>query len=289
MRFWVLAGTEDNWLKAISENIWGIREGLKSRWDKLEKGDILLFYSTSPISGIIGVGEVESKFKQDKPLWTDEIKKNKVIWPYRFDFKVHYALPKLNWKDKNVKISDLRLNFRAGINPVTNKEAVKSFFRRADSLWNTELSKLVEEMKIPIKIPVKRGINIHDEIKDELLQLGKIERYISEKEYVIPDLNERLDVVWRKLAASVPTYVFEVQIGGNVHQALSKLKHAYDIWNSNIFLVIREEDKNKVEQLIGGTFHEIRERLKIITVSKMKKIYELQMEDHKLKREVGLR
>jgi len=289
MRVWVLTGTEENWDKGIGETIWGVVEGLKFHWEKIEKGDVLIFYVTRPISGVIGVGRVESKFKQDKPLWAAEIKENKVIWPYRFDFKVEYVLPKSEWENKKVGVEDLRVNYRAGINPIANKETVKSLLKRADMNWNTELIQMLEKVEAPVAEVPKKGLNLHNEIREKLFELGKIERYISEKEYVIPDINERLDVVWRRVSGSVPTYVFEVQIGGSLHQALAKLKHAYDIWNSNVFLIINEDDLEKTNQLMSGTFHEIKDRMKMITVSKINRIYELQIEDNKLKIEAGLR
>jgi hypothetical protein len=158
-----------------------------------------------------------------------------------------------------------------------------------DGDWNTELRLLLE--KGPEEVPAGKipKVNLHDEIKEKLLELGKIEGYIAEKEYIIPDLGERLDVVWRRVAASVPTYVFEVQIGGNLHQALAKLKHAYDIWNSNIFIISEDKDTQKINQLISGTFHEIKDRIRVLTVDKIKKVYDVQIEDNRLKREIGFR
>jgi hypothetical protein len=175
----------------------------------------------------------------------------------------------------------------AGLSSVKDKETVKSLLQKMDQTWNTELVKLLEE--IPIKIPKKEEVNLHDQIKGMLLELGKIEGYIAEKEYAFPDTGERLDVVWRRVAASVPTYVFEVQIGGNLHQALAKLKHAYDLWNSNVFMISEEKDFQKINQLLGGAFHEIRERVKTLAVEKIKEIHELQTKDDKLKKEIGFR
>jgi len=286
MGVWISVGTPENWETAISGNIWGVVEGLKSTWEKLQKGDILLFYATSPIKGVIGVGRIKNKFKQDKPLWAKEIKENRVIWPYRYDFEVEFLLPRSDWENKKVSITGLNVNIRSGLNFIKDREAVKILLQRMDEAWNTELIRLVEE--IPEKVPLKK-VSIHDEIKEKLLELGKIEGYIAEKEYVIPDLGERLDVVWRRVAASVPTYAFEIQIGGNLHQALSKLKHAYDIWNSNIFLISIKEDLPKINQLLSGTFHEIRERIRVLDVEKINEVYELQVKDHKLKKEIGFR
>jgi hypothetical protein len=286
MGVWISVGTPENWETAISGNIWGVVEGLKSTWEKLQKGDILLFYATSPIKGVIGVGRIKNKFKQDKPLWAKEIKENRVIWPYRYDFEVEFLLPRSDWENKKVSITGLNVNIRSGLNLIKDREAVKILLQRMDESWNTELIRLVEE--IPEKVPLKK-VSIHDEIKEKLLELGRIEGYIAEKEYVIPDLGERLDVVWRRVAASVPTYAFEIQIGGNLHQALSKLKHAYDIWNSNIFLISTKEDLPKINQLLSGTFHEIGERIRVLDVEKINEVYELQVKDHKLKKEIGFR
>jgi hypothetical protein len=287
MQIWISTGKVENWETAISGNIWGVPESLKHAWDKLQKGDLLFFYATAPVSGIIGVARIENKFKQDKPLWPQELKENKVIWPYRYDFKVEFALSRAEWETKKVGVVGLPI--QAGLNSVKDTEAINPILQKMDETWNTELSNLLLE-KVPVmKAPAKKEVNLHDEIKEKLLELGKIENYIVEKEYVIPDLGERLDVVWRRVAGSVPTYVFEIQIGGNLHQALAKLKHAHDIWNSNIFIISGDKDLQKIGQLLSGTFHEIKERVKVLTVEKIKKVYDVQIEDHKLKREIGFR
>jgi predicted RNA-binding protein with PUA-like domain len=214
MQVWISVGKVKNWETAISGNIWGVKPTQKNLWEKLQKGDLLLFYATSPIKGVIGIAKVENKFKQDKPLWEEERKKNQAIWPYRYDFKVEFVLPRIDWESKKVSTEGAKINRMAGLSSVKDKETVKSLLQKMDQTWNTELVKLLEE--IPIKIPKKEEVNLHDQIKGMLLELGKIEGYIAEKEYAFPDTGERLDVVWRRVAASVPTYVFEVQTSGNL-------------------------------------------------------------------------
>ena len=83
----------------------------------------------------------------------------------------------------------------------------------------------------------------------------------------------RLDVVWRRVEKSVPTYVFEIQVGGDIYHALAKLKHAYDLWNSRIFLVAAASDEAKFNTLTSGTFHEIRERIRFIDITKIEDLY----------------
>ena len=86
----------------------------------------------------------------------------------------------------------------------------------------------------------------------------------------------------------VPTRVFEVQIGGNIHQAISKLKHAWDLWNSEPFLIIEPQQRQKAEELLSGTFHEIQKVLKIITTDKVEELYNYLISSRKLKEEFGL-
>ncbi len=71
----------------------------------------------------------------------------------------------------------------------------------------------------------------------------------------------------------MPTYVFEVQIGGDIYHALAKLKHAFDLWNSHIFLISSKADIDKAENLLSGTFHEIKNRIKLIDLNKVEELY----------------
>jgi len=58
---------------AVSDRIWGVVPGLQSAWEALQRGDFLFFYAKAPASRIFGTGIVRDKFRQDRPLWVDEI------------------------------------------------------------------------------------------------------------------------------------------------------------------------------------------------------------------------
>lgn len=283
VNYWILTGSLKNWDRGISDTVWGCKPELKERWNKLQVGDVLFFYVSSPISGIVGLGKVTKKFEASSPLWPDEIIENKIIYPYRFEFKIDYVLPKSEWKEKGIKIKDLNIPFRAGINLFTNEEVIKTLLDRINSSFNTSFNLKIEE-----KPKLEKPANLHDEMKNVLLEIGKIDGFISEKEY--PINGERLDVVWRKanISGAMPHNVFEVQIGGNVYNALGKLKHSHEKWNSNIFIIVDEKDKDKVNKLLNGTFHEIKNKLKIWTVEKVKELYELRLKEKKLNEELGL-
>ena len=281
---WILTGNEENWETALNNgNIWGVREGgLVNRWKKLQKGDILLFYAKSPVKGIIGIGKLESKFKQDRPLWPDEVREKKVIYPYRFDFQILGVLNPEKWHIDAISVSDLPLSLQAGVNPIAKQEVIEELINRAEDKFNLTLdSPILPKLKIP-----KVEISLHNQIRDKLTEIGQLEHFISEKEFVID--GERLDVTWRKVVRGVPTKAFEVQIGGSPHQALAKLKHAFDLWNSEPFIIVDQESLSKVEELLSGTFHELNPYIKVISTDKVEKLYEFLTGESIIKKDFGL-
>jgi len=288
-KVWILVGNEENWETALQDNIWGIKKNLKNRWDKLEKGDILVFYISRPVSGVVGFGRVETKFKQNKPLWKDEIRANKVIYPFRFEFKIDYALPINDWRQRKINIGDLHISTWAGINSLPSKEKFKKLMEKSKELWNFAYEEIViKEEKIIKKPPIKlTHIKLtHREVQEMIKEIGLLQRFIAETEY--PMENEKLDVVWRRVEKSVPTYVFEVQIGGDIYHALGKLKHAWDIWNSNLFLIIEKEKIQEVEKLLSGTFHEIKDKIRIINIEDAKELYQSKNKVKELEKKLGI-
>lgn len=281
---WILIGNEENWETALnSGNIWGVREGgLFNRWKKLQKGDLLLFYVKSPVKGLIGVGKVESKFKQDKPLWPDEIREKRVIYPYRFDFQILGVLLPEKWRTEAISVSDVSLSLQAGVNPVSRENMANELIDRVKDKFDLSLE-TKEEAKTGIP---KEGVSLHNQIRDKLAEIGQLEHFISEKEYSID--GERLDVTWRKVVRGVPTKAFEVQFGGSPHQALAKLKHAFDLWNSEPFIIVDHESLTKVDELLSGTFHELSPHIHVISTDKVRELYESLTKEANLKRDFGL-
>lgn len=280
---WILTGNEENWETALSSgNIWGVKKGiLVGRWKKLQKGDLLIFYVKSPVTGVIGVGILESKFKQDKPLWPDEIREKRLIYPYRFDFRILGVISPEKWRDEAISIRDLRVGIQAGVNPVKNPQVIKEIVDRLNEKWEVEYEFKPEEKK-----KEKPSVSLHDQIKEKLFEIGKLENFISEKEYLLD--GEKLDVAWRRVVRGVPTKVFEVQIGGSIHQALSKLKHAFDLWNSEPFLIIDEKSKRKAKELLAGTFHELEPHVKVVPLDKVNQLYKALAGEKSIKEEFGL-
>ena len=265
-KYWLVVGSPKNWETAFKYgNIWGLKDSARQKllWEQIAEGDILIFYATSPVSGVIGYGVVKTKFKQDRPLWPKEVKENKVIWPLRFEFDVEYLIPQTDWVDGKVSMEELKPIVRGGFQEISGElaEAIIRVLQPDYKPAGGEGQRVKENDK------EKKKEITHKEIQRLLVEIGKMQKFIAEAEYKMD--GTRLDVVWRRVEKSVPTFVFEVQIGGDLYHALGKLKHAFDLWNSRIFLITTERHKAEAETLLSGMFHEIRGRIRIIDVTEI--------------------
>ena len=290
MNYWLVVGAMQNWRTAFEhENIWGLKETQRHLWESLDENDKLLFYVTRPVGGIIGCGVVRTKFKQNQPLWPDELKEYKVIWPLRFEFDVEFCLPPDKWASGKIISKELwpRAGFQLlsqniGEKLVSTIGAVEYVFEDSEPLLVSEPS--VEFVSVVEKI--EKAPPSHDHIKETLVQIGRLQKYIAQEEYPF-DIG-RLDVVWRRVEQSVPTYVFEVQVGGDVYHALAKLKHAFDLWNSHIFIVASEAERSKVGNLLSGTFHEIGNRINFIELEQVEELYKRKKDYLDFEKELGI-
>lgn len=286
-KYWLLSGGEENWEAAIDYGgIWGVREGrLKNLWTTISPGDILFFYCKFPIGGAIGFGKTLAKFKQDKPLWPDEVRVNRVIYPYRWEFKIVFVLPKPEWQERKIVVRDLPIGIQAGLNSTRNRDAIVELVGRIKGSWGIDVTE-EPTSQLMEKTLKQETPNLHEKIKNLLLDLGKLNGYVTDKEYTLD--GQRVDVVWKRIEKGAPTYVFEVQIGGNITEALGKLKHAYDLYNSNLYVIIQDEHRPKVETLLSGTFHEIEDKLTVILVRDIEEFYGMKVAEAKLRERLRL-
>jgi predicted RNA-binding protein len=284
-QYWLIVGTERNWKVAFeSNNLWGLKDfrELGALWNMLREGDGLLFYVSKPVSGIVGCGHVVTKFKQSNPLWPEEIKRNEVIWPLRFEFDIEYCLPPSLWKSRKYTSHDLQMITRM----VFQSYPVEEVKNARGALG---LQPIAENVPVPpteLQVATRPTQVKHDDAKTYLAEIGRIQGYVADEEY--PLESTRLDVVWRRVERSVPTFVFEVQIGGDIYHAMAKLKHAFDLWNSHIFLVAAMADKSKYEELVSGTFHEVADQMRFIDVTLVQELLERKRSYREMERALGI-
>lgn len=273
MNYWLIIGKKENWIEAFElGNIWGFKKRNINLWNEIQENDIVLFYAIRPIAGLIGFGKVNAKFIQTNPLWRDEINKSEVIWPLRFEFDVEYCLPPDRWEYDKVSSESLRFNVNTGSQKYDSYKS-QELIRQFSASEDREDSILQES-------------SLHEEIKKLLVYIGKMQYYLAEDEYNF-ELG-RLDVVWRRVMKSVPTFVFEIHFRGNLHQDLSKLKHAFELWNSKIFIVAPHSDREKVNIMLQGAFNDIANQLIFIDFENIRQIYDLKKQFKDLEKHLGI-
>lgn len=290
MNYWLVVGTTKNWHTAFKHgNIWGLKETQRHLWESLNENDTLLFYATNPVGGIIGYGVAQTKVKQTQPLWPQELEERKVIWPLRFEFDVEFCLSPDKWARDRIISKELwpRAGFQLLSESMGKKlvSALRAFEYTTKDSEPVFIAEPTAEYVGVTEIKEKT-LPSHDQIKETLVQIGKLQKYIAQEEYSF-DIG-KLDVVWRRVEQSVPTYVFEIQVGGDVYHALAKLKHAFDLWNSHIFIVASEKERSKVENLLSGTFHEINSRIKFIELGDIEELYKRKKDYLDFENELGI-
>jgi len=265
---WVAVGDQANWERGLENGIWGLIPKLENHWHKIQSGDLVLFYCITPVKGFVGTGIIRSKFKQDQPLWKEELQERTVIWPFRFEFDVTHLLPLGRWKSQAVSNKEFNLAILAGINPIV--EAEKAL-------------RVLERLQFTVVKPAKQEA----EIASAILEIGKIQRMVVEAGYRID--GDSLDVIWKRTIRSVPTFAFSVNLSDDFDRSIKPLKHSFDLWNSRPFLVTDESKVKKVQDFSAGTYHEFSENLKILTAAQIQELHKSKKRYFNLEERYGLR
>lgn len=283
--FWIVPGIEANWRRAFaSAGTWGLKADKRGRlyWAALAPNDVVLFYVSGRIKRVVGYGFIRNKFYQDTPFWPEEIETGKVKWPFKFEFDIEFLLDWDKWKDDGVPIPGGAEFTQTLI--IKNLEEAKPIIQKLNPEVPKEL--LAEAPIRPQPTEEEIPSSDHEGIKKLILEVGKLQGFIVDKEYKMG--TERLDAIWKKLEESVPTYVFEVQVGGDLYHAMGKLKHAHDIWNSRIYLVASADVLGSVNQLLAGTFHELKPIFRFIETEKIQSLHKSKRDIYQLEKELGI-
>ena len=238
----------------------------------VKRGDIFIFYvkGTSCFKGIFEA--VSDWYITKEKVWSDEIKEDKKKYPYQIDLKIirlgeadyKRLVPRLKFVKKKpfpqIYISGTRggpVNFRKPLD---------------ESDYKLILGEVQKAVSPPITKPSTKKQFTHRELSRMLMELGEMFGKYPKREYrSAPYI---YDVVWKEVRMGNPTKVFEIQRRGVLDSALAKLKHAYDIWHADLFLVVtRHKDKEKAKLLLGGTFHGIERTTTLIQPEEIQEMY----------------
>ncbi len=105
-KYYVAPGTYENWRLAFTKgNIWGLPEWHRPAWESLESGDIVFFYVESPLSRVVGYGQIQDTFVDRGPFFADDYGEV-TLWPLRFRFQI--VLPSTDpLASRGVSVTDM--------------------------------------------------------------------------------------------------------------------------------------------------------------------------------------
>jgi len=277
---WLVIGIPQNWETALSQPvpIWGLKLRYQVDFQSINIGDILWLYSTSPISGVIGVGVVKDKYVDNINLiWQEEKKKREVIWPLRFRIHILKVLPKSYWKRDAIKISDFNLLWQVGFQLLKPKHVVE-LFKRAKKMFGIFDEKtifygstivqpdlLIRDKPETFTSQITKLTFSHKELQEQIAEIGKLQFYYTETEYPLnlPGERKNLDVVWKREVDGVPTFAFEVELSGMIEKAIERLKFSFRKFNSRPRVIVPREVFKKVHNVLSTTDQDFCEQIRI--------------------------
>ncbi len=274
---WLVIGTTKNWDTALSQPvpIWGLKSRYLSEFQSMIRGDLLWFYATSPVSGVIGVGATKDKYIDDRnPVWEEEQVKKKVIWPLRFRIHVLKILPKPRWKMDCIKITDFNLFWRQGFQ-LLREEHVRELLSRSKEVFGitnekglyigSTISFPEKELVVTDETIEETQINAHRSLQEQIAEIGKLQFYYAQVEYPIELSSgvKNIDVVWKREIDGAPTFAFEVELSGMLEKAIARLKYAYKRWNSRTRIVVPGDYFKKANDLVASEERDFSRQLKI--------------------------
>ena len=279
----------------FSEGLWGFPDdklGVNRRkWELLEIGSSVLLYGEyKGVKGVWLLSEVVEKFENRNPV--DYWSINPTGYPWQVRLKSLFPITKFDAKLLNSVKPVKREELAAlGVNALKAKADRWSLFIFSDRkgrliTYSYDLfQRIVDELEIRNKRIIMKKPD-HDQVKEIIYQIGVIQNRFPKKEYKID--NKFLDVVWRRTQRSVPAVAFEIQIGGNLFEALTKLKHAFDLWNSIPVLVTTKEQIKQAKNWVEGSFHELKDVFRVLTVEEIKEYYDIKKKAKDFETKLGL-
>jgi len=278
---WLVIGIPKNWETALSQPvpIWGLKPRYQEEFQSMNIGDLLWFYSTSPVKGVIGVGAVKDKYVDKINLvWREEFEKKEVIWPLRFRIQVLKVLPKELWKAEKIMIRDFNLFWQVGFQLLKDNQASELYKRFKNSLnipnaksifsgTTVSYPLLIKEKQVAYNITQEgtKKIISHRDLQEQIAEIGKLQFYYTELEYPVelPGERKNLDVVWKREIDGVPTFTFEVEFSGMLEKAIERLRFAYQKWNSRPRIVVPEKFIRKIYNVLSVTDKDFKDEIKI--------------------------
>jgi hypothetical protein len=123
MASWLAVGPPENWEISLEKGVWGIPPTYEKAWGRVAPGDTVFFYATAPVKGVIGYGEIRATKRESTPLWPQEVKEGRALWPLRVELEVKASLPRQQWEYRRVTVQRRGLVLQRAFQRLTDARA----------------------------------------------------------------------------------------------------------------------------------------------------------------------
>lgn len=237
---------------------------------------------------------IREKYVDEKtPLWPDQVRDRKVIWPQRFRLDIKKLIPEEEWGSRAVRITDFGLFWQKGFQRLSlehDRELARRFRERYrwDDLECIEKGRTIESPAVAE--PSESVEGTHRSLQEILAEIGRLQHYHSQLEYPIPleGLERTLDVVWKREMSGVPTFAFEVERSGAVEKAVLRLKFAYDRWNTRPCIVVPQDLYPDVRAIVSAQEARFSERVRICSEEEILELHRRKRDLRSLEQKMGI-
>lgn len=265
--------------KTIGFKVAGFKKRYRATLKKFKPNDRVLYYITKigKIGALIRV--ISECYEDDTKIWPEE----KEMWPLRVKCEPEIILDKESMLDVPTIKGNLSfvkkfgnywwLAFQGGIREIPEEDFkyIKSEMKKRKKPASAPTPPISDEENYEKKIlelPLKSK-SLHDRLGEMLEIVGSRMDYNSTvRQKITPEHVYELDVAW--LQRKNPHVAIEVQIGGNIVEALARLKEAKKFNYRKLILVIKKEQLNHLRKLLK--MDELRHWLDVWSI---KSVYEL--------------
>jgi hypothetical protein len=288
MNKWLVIGSVENWLTALSQPvpIWGLKPAHRAAFEAMESGDMIWIYAKSPVKGVIGLGQVKDKYFDNRTLiWPEEHGERRVIWPHRFRIQLLKVIDAEAWRTDKIDIRDFNLFWQNGFQPLSGEHtsAIMERFQRILGLEvdaNVFTGATITSHSLARERHERQGINpesadridhSHRALQEAIAEIGKLQFYHSQLEYPLelPGEGRNLDAVWKREISGVPTFAFEVELAGSLEKALLRLKYAFDQWNSRPRIIVPNGLFQRVNNIAASQDRSFSQQLRMFEPSQV--------------------
>lgn len=285
--YWLISTSPANFevSKQNGFTIEGFKERSKNLVQRVQPGDRFLYY-INKLQKIGAISEATSGYYYDNKtrIWIEKDE----IWPCRFKVKPYLELPEEEFVDVKKLVEKLSfitdkqrevnwgLALRGSLRTIPKEDydliesEMKKILRREPRKTEVGAEVSEEEAKKAIMTLPLESNSLHDRLGEMLETVGSWMEYNAHTRHRISlEHSKELDVAWLK--GKNPQVAIEVQIGGNITEAVQKLREAKNFNYRKVIIVTEEsqiDDLNK-EVKFDPTFKNWLEAWSIVSVFRL--------------------